>query len=170
MRRLLAVAVIGIAALSVGSARLVAASEDTGTSTAHLAGKNEVPPVPAGLTGTASFHVTDNGQVLAYKLTLHDASQLLVAHIHLAPVGVNGMVVLFLLGPVPAPGLAGETITVQGFATAANLVGPLAGKSIADLVAAMASGGAYVNAHTILHPGGAARGQIKVTIDSGSDS
>ncbi len=170
MRKLFAIVVIGFAALSVGAAqRLVAASEGT-TFRAHLAGKNEVPPVQTPLTGNARFHLTDNDQVLAFRLTLHDTSQLLVAHIHLAPKGQNGPIVAFLFGPLPAPGLTNETVRVEGFLTDANLTGPLTGKSIADLVAAMKSGGAYVNAHTVDHPAGASRGQITVSVDDNQNS
>jgi hypothetical protein len=43
----------------------------------------------------------------------------------------------------------------------------MAGKTIADLVTAMKMGEAYVNAHTVDHPGGATRGQIRVRFDGG---
>jgi aryl-alcohol dehydrogenase-like predicted oxidoreductase len=52
-----------------------------------------VPPVTTGLSGTATFHLVDNNQVLAFRLTLEDASQLFPAHIHMAAKGVNGPVV-----------------------------------------------------------------------------
>jgi CHRD domain-containing protein len=166
MKKLLALAVIGIATLSVASARSLAApSSSTTNFAAHLSDKNEVPPVESGITGTAKFHLTDNNQVLAYTLTLHDTSGLFVAHIHSGPIGVNGPVAAFLLGPLPMPGLTQDTVRVEGFLTDANLVGPLAGKTIADLVTLIKSGGAYVNAHTFALPGGATRGQITVRVD-----
>lgn len=60
----------------------------------------------------------------------------------------------------------------QGTVTAANLVGPLAGQSLAVLVASMQDGGAYVNVHTNDgidpintgagdFPGGEIRGQVR---------
>jgi hypothetical protein len=170
MKRLILLVIVGLSALSVGSARSLAAeSSGTGGFAATLADKNEVPAVVSGLTGAASFHLVDSDQALAYTLTLHDASQLLVAHIHMAPAGQNGAVVAFLLGALPPPGLTQDTVRVQGYITNANLIGPLAGKTIADLVAAMKAGTAYVNAHTVDHPGGATRGQIAVQVDEGGD-
>ena len=41
-------------------------------------------------------------------------------------------------------------------------MGSLAGKSIADLVAKMQSGEAYVNVHTEANPNGEIRGQIEM--------
>jgi hypothetical protein len=45
--------------------------------------------------------------------------------------------------------------------TNANLVGALAGQTLADLIAHFNNGNAYVNVHTTLYPGGEIRGQIK---------
>jgi hypothetical protein len=166
MKKLITLAVIVLVAVGAPLS-LAAGSETKPRFIAGLAGSNEVPPVASGLSGTASFHLVDNDQVVAFTLTLEDASQLLVAHIHMAPQGVNGPVVAFLLGPLPAPGLTQDRVRVEGFLTDANLTGPLAGKTVADLVAAMKAGNAYVNAHTVNHPTGAARGQIRVSFDDG---
>jgi hypothetical protein len=144
---------------------LAAGSESKPKFAASLAGKNEVPPVVSALHGGASFHLVDNDQVVEFAVTLEDASQLTMAHIHMAAKGANGPVVAFLLGPLPSPGLTQHRVRVQGYLTNANLMGPLAGKTVADLVAAMKSGTAYVNAHTAAHPAGAARGQIRLSID-----
>jgi hypothetical protein len=166
MKKLITLAVVVLVAVGV-PVSLAAGSESTPRFVANLAGRNEVPPVATALSGTASFHLVDNDQVVAFTLTLEDASQLLVAHIHMAPKGVNGPVVAFLFGPLPSPGLTQHRVRVQGFLTNANLIGPLAGKTVAGLVAAMKSGDVYVNAHTVDHPTGAARGQIRVSVDDG---
>jgi hypothetical protein len=47
------------------------------------------------------------------------------AHIHLAPAGVNGPVVAFLFSGAPSGRSNG--VLAEGTITAANLVGPLAG-------------------------------------------
>ena len=51
---------------------------------------------------------------------------------------------------------------VQGNITGFDLMGSLAGKSIADLVAKMQSGETYVNVHTEANPNGEIRGQIEM--------
>ena len=101
-----------------------------------------------------------------------------MAHIHLAPVGVNGPIVEWLFpstAPVPGPKGAGrfDGVLASGTFTAANLVGSLAGHPLSDLIAAMRSGGAYVNVHTDDgvaptntgpgdFPGGEIRGQLSI--------
>jgi CHRD domain len=161
MKKLIMLAVVVL--VTVGAPLgLAAGSERTPGFVASLAGKNEVPPVNGRLTGTATFHPVDNNQVLAFRLSLENASQVLMAHIHLGKQGANGEVVAFLLGSLPAPGLTQSHVNVEGFLTNANLIGPLKGKTIADLVTAMKAGDTYVNAHTVAHPAGAARGQIRV--------
>jgi hypothetical protein len=165
MRKLICIGVIGLAGLSVAAPRGLAADNSGTGFVATLEGKNEVPPVSTAMTGTAHFHLVDNNQVLAFTLTLQDTSKVFVAHIHMGAEGVNGPVVAFLFGALPPPGLTQDNVRVQGFLTDANLIGPLAHKTIADLVALMEAGNAYVNAHTVDHPGGAARGQIAVEVD-----
>jgi hypothetical protein len=48
----------------------------------------------------------------------------------------------------------------SGTITEKDLTGPLQGKTMDDLFAAMKSGGAYTNVHTAKNPGGESRGQI----------
>jgi len=79
------------------------------------------------------------------------------AHIHLGAAGSNGPVIAFLFGPNAA---GTNAITQSGDLTAANLVGPLAGKTWAEFTAALNSGQLYVNVHSIANPGGEIRVQI----------
>jgi hypothetical protein len=49
---------------------------------------------------------------------------------------------------------------IAGTITAANLTGPLAGRTISDLVAAIRAGDIYINLHTQAFPAGEIRGQL----------
>ena len=82
------------------------------------------------------------------------------AHIHLAFAGANGPVVAFLYGPVTPSGTT-NGVLAEGTITEADLLGPLAGAELGDLIAAMEAGHTYVNVHTLANPGGEIRGQIR---------
>ncbi len=137
-----------------------------------LAGGQEVPPRATRARGTAIFHLSDDGASLAYKLTVANIRNVVQAHIHVGAVGVNGPVVVFLFGPVPVGGGPVRGVIAQGTITADAFIGPLAGLTMADLVAEIEAGNTYVNVHTDDgidptntgpgdFPGGEVRGQIK---------
>jgi hypothetical protein len=172
MRNLRLVALLLIVLLgAVGTA--VAANRNFST---HLASREEVPPV-VGLVidsraqGQAIFHVSEDGQSIQYKLIASNIENVIQAHIHLGAAGVNGPVVVFLYGLVPSGGGRTNGVLSEGTITAANLIGPLAGHPLSDLISAIESGGAYVNVHTNDgvaptntgpgdFPGGEIRGQL----------
>lgn len=140
--------------------------------TGGLNGGEEVPPRDTNARGNATFSLSEDGLTLSYKLIVANIDNVVASHIHIGPQGVNGPVVLFLFGTAPSGGGRSDGVLAQGTATAANLVGPLAGHPLSDLIAAMSSGGAYVNVHTNDgvaptntgpgdFPGGEIRGQIR---------
>jgi hypothetical protein len=122
--------------------------DETGPATsfsATLSGAEEVPAVPTTATGTATF--TLNGAQLDYTVNVVNLQNAAVAHIHIAPVGVNGPVRLNLCGtgaPLPAC-VSGTGVLVQ--ASNGTTVGtpPI---TFDDLLEAMRTGNAYVNVHT----------------------
>jgi len=140
--------------------------------TGALNGGEEVPARDTNARGNALFSVSDDGLSMTYKLIVANIDNVVASHIHMAPAGVNGPVVLFLYGPM-APGSGRlNGVIAEGTVTAANLVGPLAGHPLSDLIDAMAAGNAYVNVHTNDgvdppntgpgdFPGGEVRGQIR---------
>jgi hypothetical protein len=136
-----------------------------GNFTAHLSGNNEVPSNDSKAQGQAIFHLSKDGTSVDYKvIATRTNTPVANAHIHLAPPGVNGGVVVTLCGsPGPAPvcGSGTGAILVKGTFTSDNLRGALAGASLDDLIGMMEDGQAYVNAHTADFPGGEIRGQIK---------
>ena len=131
--------------------------------TAHLSGDQEVPAVETKATGQAIFQLSKDGMELSYKVIVANIIDVKMSHIHIAPAGTNGGVVVWLFPDGPPPGLLeGKTngILVQGTITADNLTGSLAGMQLSDLLDAMMTGNAYVNVHTVAHGGGEIRGQI----------
>lgn len=119
----------------------------------HLKGRYEVPLRDTNAQGQAIFRVADDGQSVDYKLIAANINNAFMAHIHMAPPGVNGPIVMWLYpstAPVPGPLGQGriDGVIAEGTFTAANLVGPLAGHPLSELLDAIGSGNAYVNIHT----------------------
>lgn len=129
----------------------------------HATGAAEVPANDSRAQGVLLLRLGADGSALHYRLIVANIEDVLQAHIHLAPAGANGPVVAWLYPSGPPPVLLpGRTqgVLAEGTITAASLVGPLAGASLADLVDAIEAGGAYVNVHTSEFPGGEVRGQL----------
>jgi hypothetical protein len=132
---------------------------------AHLSGDQEVSQVPVvtNATGQAIFKLSKDGTELYYKLIVANIENVHMAHIHLAPVGVNGGVVVWLYPSGPPPVLIPgrfSGILAEGTITSASLQGALAGKTLTVLVNLMIDGQTYVNVHTMQYGGGEIRGQI----------
>lgn len=126
---------------------------------APLDGGQENPPVDTNATGVAKFQLSKDGSSLGFKLIVANIEDVVASHIHCGVVGVNGPVgvTLFSGGPTSANGTLAE-----GTLTAPNAGNGCGWADLDAVVAAMASGGAYVNVHTFpANPGGEIRGQIK---------
>ena len=153
MKRLTMVA----AAFSVGlvAAGLAVAGANGNWST-HANGSMEEPVRETQGQGQAIFKLAKDGQSIDYKLIGSNLVNLTQAHIHMSTgPGANGGIVVWLYpstakGPaLPAGGGPIDPgVLAEGTITAADLTGALAGKTIADLVAALDGGVAYVNFHT----------------------
>ena len=128
-----------------------------------MSGDEEVPPVDTRARGVVNFTLSEDGTRLDYRLIVANLENVTQAHIHIAPKGVNGPVVVFLFGFV-AGGVTENGVLAEGTITAANLIPRPAigfGATMAELVAAIRNGNAYANAHTVAFPGGEIRGQIE---------
>jgi len=137
------------------------------TFTAELAGKNVLPAVETSATGAVSFTVDATGTRVHFVLEVSNITDAVAARLHVGRAGANGQGLLILFpGPTKAGTFTG--VLAEGNFNASALIGSLAGKTIADLVALFESGRAYVNVGTVKNPKGEIRGQIGGTSTSTS--
>jgi CHRD domain-containing protein len=119
---------------------------------AKLAANNET-----GSTSTAKGHTlikvrTDGTIQFKTRILSKNGETFFAAHVHQAPVGVAGPVVVPLFVP-PSPPTSARHIKQSGIAT------PIAGTTGADLCQNPTA--YYVDYHTTAFPGGAIRGQLR---------
>ena len=162
----------------------------------HLAGDHEVftgspSPADSQAQGQAIFQIADDEQSFDYKLIASNIENITQAHIHCAPAGSNGPIVVWLYPSVTStaalPGGAGrhDGVLAEGTAMAevpagtqphvrptTNPACPGGVANFADVLARIREGNAYVNVHTNDgvaptnqgpgdFPGGEVRGQIR---------
>lgn len=130
---------------------------------ATASGREEVPPNDSRGRGTATFKLSKDGTELSYRLIVANIENVTQSHIHIAPPGVNGPIVVFLFGFV-AGGVTENGLLAEGTITQADLIARPAigfGGTMAELLAAMRSGNAYVNVHTVAIQAGEVRGQVR---------
>ena len=122
-----------------------------GVEKAFLSGDQEVPvaggPAVGDPTGRAVAHITPRGTSVGFSFAWLGISPTL-GHIHKAPFGVNGPVVV----PLFASAIPSTVIAVSG---TVNGVDPALVKDIAEHPAQF-----YTNLHSANFPGGAVRGQL----------
>jgi hypothetical protein len=122
------------------------------TFAATLTGTKEVPAVNTIGMGTARFTVK-NDSMIAFDISLKAVPHVTGAHIHLGAPGTAGEPVATLM----AGGDPGGGGKISGILTPKDLHGV----TMSQLIAAMKSGGAYVNVHTTTHADGEVRGEIQ---------
>ena len=127
--------------------------------TAKLTGKDEVPPKDTKANGTAEFNLSADGKMMTYMVNVMNIDKVTMAHIHSGKAGENGPVVVWLYNSTTPSGPINGMLS-QGNTTANDLVGPLKGKQMSDLVKLINDGQAYANIHTESNPKGEIRGQI----------
>lgn len=140
--------IVAGAALFASAAILAAPAAEGGRKfNVALTGASEVPPTTETATGTARITINPGQRRICWEITTTGfdlaTESLTGAHIHSAPVGVNGPIVV----PV--------TATLNGTSTGCAEVT----RSLADAIR-KAPQGYYLNVHTNVFPGGAIRGQL----------
>jgi CHRD domain len=138
---------------------------------ATLSGDDEVPARATPATGVAKFKLREDGTVLLYKINVENIENVVAAHIHCAPAGVNGPVGVTLFGGAPGGGPVSGTLA-EGTITTADPGNACGWTDLASILAAINSGATYVNVHTNDgvaptntgpgdFPGGEIRGQVR---------
>lgn len=131
---------------------------------ARITGDQEVPPVDTEAVSIGWFRFVNRDRLfLGFRLNLRHDQTVTDVHIHEAPPGVDGPIVLNMRPNGPGEGicidLAGGLITYYAL-TSAALRGSLAGQTLTDLKNLMATGNTYINLHTPENTGGWIRGQM----------
>jgi CHRD domain len=141
-------AVAALAAVAVLGATSVAAGQETKTTKVKAAlNIGQETPKPRGTKVGASglFTGTLNGTTLTWRLTWRRLSgPATAAHIHMAPRGKPGPVIVPLCTPCTSPETGTATLTTAQ-------------------VTLLRRAGLYVNVHTTRNPGGEIRGQLTRT-------
>jgi hypothetical protein len=169
--------------LSIVTALLLALAAPTASGNdrirVKLIGYEEVPAVSTAASGRFRAQISDDELSIAFKLTYTGLQGTVAqAHIHVGQRSVNGGIVLWLCGtatnpgpagtqtcPVPMPGQEAEVSGTLDAGDVVAITGTNAGQQIsagelAEVIAAIRAGVAYVNVHTSLSPGGEIRAQI----------
>lgn len=111
---------------------------------AEMTGAQEAPgPGDPDGSGTAVMTVNPGQTEICYTLTVSMVENVTAAHIHRAPVGVAGPVVVPLVAPTTGTSTACASVTRQ-----------------LGLDILMNPADYYVNVHSIAFPAGAVRGQL----------
>lgn len=140
---------------------------------ASLSGQQEVPGNASSVAGTVEVQFSRALDQVAVEIKMDEpATSVVAAHLHCAPAGVNGGIVLNLLDPPGSPPVAfqdlGNRLRLQGSYTGANIAPvaaganncPVAIDNIASLLHAIRVGAVYANVHTTAFGGGEVRAQI----------
>ncbi len=136
---------------------------------AELSGANEVPPVATATTGKAEIEFSADGTRARFELQVRGGERVTQAHIHCAPAGVNGPIVVFLAGlhnlgwDVDGSRVENATVTDTNVLPA-NGAGPCPPEVITDLASlarTIRNGTACANVRGVAFSGGVVRGQLR---------
>lgn len=133
-----------VATALLGSATVFAAEDAGARFTATLDGASEAPgPGDTDGMGTATIRVNPGRKQLCYSITVSNIAPATMAHIHEAPAGTAGPVIITLKAPTGG--------TSQGCVPVSRDFAKEFIKNPSDY---------YVNVHNAIFPKGAVRGQL----------
>lgn len=132
---------------------------------ADLQGSEEVPERSTDASGDFTAEVSGDEDSVAYDLNVFDGEDITMAHLHCAPRGENGPIVVTLFhdedGVDVDGNLSDGTFDDDDVeATGANCDNPI--YDLEDLMREVEDGNIYVNVHSKEYPAGEIRGQVGV--------
>ena len=162
--RYLTLIVIGAALASlmvIGANGLIDVNGQKEKYRVKLLGKNEVPKVNSTAKGSASFK--SKKDILTWKINVTGLSNTTGAQLYLGNKSSKGDIIVDLM----KSGNQSKTplgFLMNGKISAADLKGPMQGKTVMDLKSAMNNSQTYVNILTSAHPDGELRGPVKIML------
>ena len=162
--RYLTLIVIGAALASlmvIGANGLIDVNGQKEKYRAKLLGKNEVPKVNSTAKGSASFK--SKKDILTWKINVTGLSNTTGAQLYLGNKSSKGDIIVDLM----KSGNQSKTplgFLMNGNISAADLKGPMQGKTVMDLKSAMNNSQTYLNILTSAHPDGEVRGPVKIIL------
>jgi hypothetical protein len=130
---------------------------------ARLSGDNQVPPIATDTAGRFEILVNKQATAGEYKLRVDSGVRVTQAHFHCGPAGVNGPVIVFLVGFRPEGWDVDGTWVSNATVTDANVINTACGATLAAIFEQARIGNVYVNVHSVAYPGGVVRGQLKLS-------
>ena len=156
---------LALAALAC-SAALAGPAEASHIFKADLTGGEEVPPIATTASGEFAMRIESGETSITFVLTINGMeSTTSAAHIHFGQADVNGGIMAFLCGGGNRPACPATSGTVISSITASDIIGPasqgIAANDLAEAIAMIRAGRAYVNVHSATFPNGEIRGQVR---------
>jgi CHRD domain len=130
------------------------------TYSAFLTGADSVPAVKTEATAAVTLTYDPETKALTYTLEINGLTSPSSAAIYEGAAGTNGTAVVTLFaGPTEEGKFSG--VLAEGSIEDTDLTGPLAGKTIGDLIALIKEGSAYASVGNKSHPVDAIRGLLR---------
>jgi len=135
--------------------------------TSKLSENNQTVPVDTNLTGQMSLNVPQDETEINFQMKISGTANISSALVHLGENGQNGEAIADLLNNTKKDKLKEQNgVVINGKILDSDLIGPMKGKTLNDLINAMSDGQTYVSVTTSTYPKGQISGQIQVPKES----
>lgn len=138
-----------------------ASAQNIQTMVATLSGGSETPApgVATGAAGNATITIDQSAQEIAVTLNVVNLpTATTAAHIHVAPAGIAGPIVIDF--PIPTGRTGDLSVSFRVGASSFRSRPEIGIITMADAIQSILAGNAYVNIHTVANGAGEIRGQL----------